>query len=119
MKVRNVNLEWYAIRFNNGKIERFNVLSFMKENIANMVRLKKINNINELKEYLRHEFMYHYWSKTEAEIAIGGLFAKYPDEFEKKDIWYQLEMNLDRIAEYVNNAMEIFTKEEVDNEKAE
>ena len=50
--------------------------------------------------------MYHYWSKTECEIVIGGLHCKYLDEFEKKiDMYRQIEMNLDKIVKYVIDEM--------------
>lgn len=49
--------------------------------------------------------MYHYWSKTECEIVIGGLHCKYLDEFEKIDMYRQIEMNLDKIVKYVIDEM--------------
>lgn len=54
--------------------------------------------------------MYHYWSKTECEMAIGPLwFNKLEDleQFEKIDMYRQIEMNLDRIVEYIINTMQI------------
>ena len=48
---------------------------------------------------------YHYWSKTECEMAIGGLHCKYPDEFEKVDMYRQIEINLDKIVKYVIDEM--------------
>jgi hypothetical protein len=44
--------------------------------------------------------MYHYWSKCEAEMFVSGFGRN--DEPEKVDIWQQIEMNLDRIVDYVN-----------------
>ena len=38
---------------------------------------------------------------------VGGLFAKHPEEFEKIDIYRQIEMNLDRITEYVNKELRL------------
>lgn len=49
--------------------------------------------------------MYYYWSKCEAEIAVGGLFIKSIEELEKIDIYSQLQPNLDRITEYVIKEM--------------
>ena len=54
--------------------------------------------------------MYHYWSKTECEMAIGPLWPKELkdlEKFEKIDMYRQIEMNLDRITEYIINKMEI------------
>ena len=51
--------------------------------------------------------MYYYWCKSEFEIEVGGLFAKHQKEFEKIDIYRQIEMNLDRITEYVNKELRL------------
>ena len=56
--------------------------------------------------------MYYYWSKAEHETVIGGLSAKEDNDFEKHDIWWQLEPNLDRICEYIINTMQIEFKQE-------
>lgn len=51
--------------------------------------------------------MYYYWSRCECEIAVGDLFAKYPDEYEKIDAFRQIEMNLDRMVEYIIRELDI------------
>lgn len=66
---------------------------------------KEFKDYASLKEWLRKEFMYYYWSKCEAEIAVGGLFIKSIEELEKIDIYSQLQPNLDRITEYVIKEM--------------
>ena len=48
---------------------------------------------------------YYYWSRTEHEILVGGLFKNC--KLEKIDIFRQIEMNLDRITEYVNKELKI------------
>ena len=48
--------------------------------------------------------MYDYWSKTESEFYISDLHG---DDYEKIDIWRQIEPNLDLIVEYVNSKMEL------------
>lgn len=92
------DLEWnvYIHDFNNKKIKPYNI--FYK------------GSIEEIKDYLNRKFTlreaitqwarYHYWCKTEYEIQIGGLFSPV-EEFQKIDIYSQIEMNLDRIVEYV------------------
>lgn len=110
MKIKNVKLEYYVIHedFNSRKLKRYNILNdIFKENLAEQIKKKKITNLVELKEWLKRDFMYHYWSKSEWELAIGGLFAKHPEEFEKIDVWYQIENNLDMIVDYINNKMEL------------
>ena len=46
MKVKNVNLEWYVLRwdFNTKKVVNYNILQWRKEDIANEVRRKSIHN---------------------------------------------------------------------------
>lgn len=113
MKIKNVNLEWNVLYedFNSKTVKPYNILggSFVEE-LAKEIKKCKIENREQLKEYLKRDFMYHYWSKCEFEIAVGGLFAKYPDQFEKIDVWYQIEMNFDHIIDYIINKMRLFTK---------
>lgn len=110
MKIKNVNLEYYVMYhdFNSDKIKRINIFTnSLIEDIAKNIRNKKITNLLELQEYLKRDFMYHYWSKSEYEIAVGGLFSKHPEKFEKLDVWYQIEKNLPIIVNYVNQQMEL------------
>ena len=46
MKVKNVNLEWYVLRWdvNAKKVVNYNILQWRKEDIANEVRKKSIHN---------------------------------------------------------------------------
>lgn len=106
MKVKSVDLEWYVLRwdFNSKKVINYNILQWRKEDIANEVRRKSIYNKSILKEYLKTTFMYDYWSKTECEFYISDLHG---DDYEKIDIWRQIEPNLDLIVEYVNSKMEL------------
>lgn len=109
MKVKNVNLKWYAMRWdgNNDKVEFTNVLYGLEVEIAKDIRKKKILSRDDLRFWLKNELMYHYWCKAENEIAVGGLFSEYPKEFEKIDVWRQLEPNLDRITDYVIKEMKL------------
>lgn len=106
MKVKNVNLEWYVLKwdFNSKKVVNYNILQWLKEDIANEVRLKHICNKNMLQEYLKRQFMYYYWSKTESEFFISDLHG---DDYEKVDIWRQIEPNLNHIVEYVDKSMDL------------
>ena len=101
-----MKLEWNVLMqdFNSGKIKNCNIFGndFILE-----IQSAEIKTYLELREYIDKWAKYHYWSKTEYEIAVGGLFSKYPDEFEKIDIYRQIRMNLDRITEYVNNKLQI------------
>lgn len=99
-------LEWNVLihDFNSNKIKECNIFG---EDFLKGLDRKNIKNFVELKKYIDGWAKYRYWSKTEYEVEIGGLFSKYPDEFEKIDIYRQIRMNLDRITEYVNNKLQI------------
>lgn len=106
MKVKNINLEWYVLRWDNStkKVINYNVLKWLKEDIANEVRRKNIYNKSILREYLKTTFMYDYWSKAEYEFFVSDLCGM---DYEKIDIWRQIEPNLNHIVEYVNQAMDL------------
>lgn len=115
MKIKNVKLEWYAFRYdwNEHKLVFINVLKGMEEEIANKIRKgekdnwKPVTNYSSFKDWLKLEFMYHYWSKSEHEVMIYDLFDLSDEAGEKHDIWWQLEPNLDRICEYIIREMEL------------
>ena len=52
--------------------------------------------------------MAQYWSRAEYEIMVSGLFDT--DKPEKIDVWYQIEMNLDNIAEYLITKLKLDLK---------
>jgi hypothetical protein len=114
MKLKNVKLEWYVLMWdsNNKKVVNYNVLGqeLIEELHKKIVKKKTITNYNELKESIRSWCMYYYWSKCECEIMVGGLFAE-EDEYEKIDAWRQIEMNLDRMCEYIMKELRIEFKE--------
>lgn len=109
MKIKNVNLEWYAMRWDSNKkaVVKINVLFKMEEDIAKVVRKKEIKNREDLRFWLKNRLMYYFWCKSEMEIAVGGLFMKSMDDFKKVDVWSQIEPNLDRIVDYVIAEMKI------------
>lgn len=110
MKLKSVKLEWNVLYsdFNSKKIMKYNIFNEkIKENIYKEIKNKKIKSYDELKQYVENWARYHYWSKVECELAMGNLFGKYPDDFEKIDMFKQIEINLDRIIEYIINTMEI------------
>lgn len=110
MRIKNKKLVWNVLLhdFNSDKIITYNVFSDeFKENLYKEYRKKKINNKLELKEYIKSKMMYRYWSRCEYEIAVGGIHSKHPENFEKIDAYYQLEMNLDHIVDYINDYLEM------------
>lgn len=119
MKVKNVDMCWKVLYhdFNGRKIKPYNILgNSFAEDLAARIKKDKIVNREQLKDYLKKDFMYHYWSKSEFEIAVGGLHSTHPEEFEKIDIWYQIEMNFDNIVDYIIDKMQLFKSKGVKNE---
>lgn len=110
MKLKSVKLEWNVLYydFNNKKVKKYNIFSDdIKERLYKDIKSKKINNYEELKKVIDGWAHYRYWSRTECEMAMGGLYCNYPKDFEKVDMYKQIEINLDRIVEYVIRAMDI------------
>jgi hypothetical protein len=111
MRIKNVKLEWNVLMAdsNTKKITNYNVLDDELIQILHkeIVKNKTITNYEQLKDRIKRWCMHHYWSKCECEIGVGGMFAKYPDEYEKIDAWRQIEMNLDRMCEYIIGELKI------------
>lgn len=103
-------LKWYVLHqsFNKEEIEFYNVLQGWEERIRKA--RKKVKTKTEFKEWLKKEFMYYYWSRSEYEIVVGGLFSEYPKEFKKVDIWSQIEPNLDIVTDYIIKEMKFKLK---------
>ena len=120
MKIKNIKLEWNVLcrDFGSSQIKIYNILGgLFLEKLAKDIKKHKIKNRDQLKDFLKSEFMYHYWSRSEYEIVIGGLFSKYPDEFEKIDIWRQIEMNFDNLIDYIIREMQLFMTKGDENER--
>ena len=105
-----VNLEWYCLYYDSNKkrIRKYNILNEeLADIIGESISKHKINNLKQLKEYISKWLKYYYWSKTEWEVMIYGIFS---DEAEKIDVYTQAELNIDRIVEYVNDKLELGLK---------
>lgn len=113
MKVKNVKLEWYVLRWDSNKKQIVDMNIFyddFRDELYKEIKNKKINNYNELKERVKRWCMYNYWSRTEYEIGMGPLYPKTEEDikqYEKIDVWRQLEKNLDIICEYIIKEMQI------------
>lgn len=97
-------MEWYVLNYDWNKHQVVNYNVFSKDSITDLKKArknKKFTNREQLKEYLKRDFQYHYWSRTEYEIAVGDVMPMSMEELEKIDVYRQLEMNLDRITNYV------------------
>lgn len=93
-------LEWYAFMqgFNDDKLVYTNVI---RQDLIEEVKkaIKKNLNYDEIKEIVKTNLMYHYWSKSEYEVIVSSWAKK--DFEEKIDVYYQLEPNIDRITQYL------------------
>ena len=109
MRVKNVKLEWYVLRwdFNRKEVVNYNILADIVEDIAKEVRAKRVYDKSILREYLKTQFMYNYWSKAECEFYISDLHG---NDYRKVDMWKQIEPNLNNIVEYVNYQMKLNLK---------
>lgn len=94
-------LEWYAININTntGRPELINVLneSTVEFTLKKLKRHKEPLTFNIVKEELSNTFIHDYWSRTEYEMLVSGLFD---ENSTKIDVWYQLEPNIDKITNY-------------------
>lgn len=113
MKVKNVKLEWNVLYWdiNKHRVQTYNILNDkFKYDLYKQIKNKKITNYIELKDYIKRDCMYHYWSKSEYEMSIGPLWCTTLDDlkqFEKVDVYKQIEINLDHIVQYIVNIMKI------------
>ena len=108
MKIKNVKLTWNVLNhdFNNDKIINYNIFwNGSSKEIADRIKKNKITTYEEFRKSMKSWFMHDFWSRAECEIMVSGLFSK--SEAEKIDVWRQIEMNLDRILEYIIKEMEI------------
>lgn len=111
MVTANRKLEWNVLRYdwNKNKVIDYNIFSYgFNEGLNKKVKAGVVTNVEELKEYIRKWAIRHYRSKVEFEIMVGDVCGRYPDKFEKTDIYRQIEMNLDKIVKYVNEELEVF-----------
>lgn len=110
MKLKNAKLEWNVLYYddNSKSVKKYNIFNDeFKERIYKKIKTGKINNYEELKQDIDTWAHYYYWCKTECEMAMGSLHCKYPDDYQKVDMYRQIEINFDKIVKYVIDTMEI------------
>lgn len=108
MKLKNVDLKWYALRwdFNKNTLVRCNVLgNDFKDEVYKKIKNKSIKTKDDLKKSLKSYLMYHYWCKAEHEILTSYIIPN--SDHIKIDIYYQLEPNLDIMVDYIIDKMDI------------
>ena len=100
--MRRKKLEWYVLcwDFNSKKMIKYNIFAeLIIEDLMKEVKAKRVYNKSILREYLKTQFMYYYWSKVEYEFFASDLNGM---KYEKIDVWRQIEPNLDIIVDYIN-----------------
>ena len=109
MRVKGLNLEWNVLNYdwNEKKIVNYNVIKQdLIDDIVKKARKKEITKHNELNECIRNWAFYHYRRRCEYEILVGDLCNE--PKLEKIDIYRQIEINLDRLTEYIAREMRLF-----------
>lgn len=94
-------LEWYAMywSWNEKRLQYENVI---REDLIKDVKkaIRENKSYDEIKDKVRLNLMYHFWSKCEWEMIVTDL-ALADEREEKIDVYFQLCPNLDRITEYL------------------
>lgn len=115
MKKKFKTLEWNVLihDFNGHKFVYCNVLrEDLLDDISKLA--KKPFTYKELQDVIQRWAMYHYWSKCEYEFIASTHFGN--DE-KKIDAYMQLEMNIDRLTEYLIKELELDVNSKSSNKK--
>lgn len=103
-----VNLVWNAFRYDSSSKELV-VFDVIRDDLITDIekahKKKELKNINDLKKIVKSWAMYHYWSKVEHEVIVTDMFSRTE---EKIDVYWQIDMNLDRLCEYIAHEMQLF-----------
>lgn len=96
-------MEWnaYCYNINTKEIEPMNI--FRHSRFANDVikAMRTCETKEAFAEDVRHSLAYYFWSKSEYEILISGLFDS--DKEYKVDIYSQVMLNYDKFINYLWN----------------
>ena len=96
-------MEWnaYCYNINRREIESMNIFRHCR--FANDVikAMRTCETKEAFAEDVRHSLAYYFWSKSESEILISGLFDS--DKEYKVDIYSQVMLNYDKFINYLWN----------------
>lgn len=110
MRTKGKNLEWYTLNwsFNDKKLYKFNIFTNMDKFIEFLKRKMTKKEIQTKQDLKRMILLYcrDFWCRREYEIEVNDLCGK-PEDSVKIDVFYQVEMNIDRITDYVNTELQI------------
>jgi hypothetical protein len=102
--ITKIPIEWnvYYYNSNSRKIEIYNVFNHWRFIEYSAKHIKKYKDDKEgLKEQIRKELMYYYWSKYEREVIVAPFTSDPKEEEEIKiDVYEQVMLNWDRFFEY-------------------
>lgn len=99
-------MEWNVLRydFNERKIVNFNIFDSVRfSEYVEEMRNQIWDSVDKFIEILNNNLMYCFWSKSEYEIMVGGLFETDCSKFEKIDIYDQVKPNIVQLARYILN----------------
>lgn len=108
MKKKFNTLEWNVLihDFNRHKFVYCNVLR--EDLLDDILRRMHVKDApctkQDIQDVVQRWAMYHYWSKCEYEFIASSLFG---DDELKVDAYMQLEMNIDRLTEYLIKELEL------------
>ena len=113
------NVIWWD--FNKTEPEHYNIMPFLINRYFDIPKSKrpKLSNFESIKEFIRSSARYQWWSRTEYEIIISDWPCNRYNE--KVDIYQQIMMNLDIVADiFIKNIKkEKFTYEQKFSSKAQ
>ena len=95
-------LKWNTIRYDNGKIEYFNIFKniLFKEAIEEIFRTPEQSR-EEIEEKVKRKAQWQFWSRCEYEVIISEWPPSSKDKNYKLDVFEQLEANWERFMDYI------------------
>lgn len=107
--------EFYALTYNNGKMEFINVFdnSYIYENVVKA--LHSFLSFDELKKEILSIMKHELWARAQYEFAAGYKFETDVDNFIAIDCYDQVKANIDIILNMCINVMR--TIEEAEHEE--
>lgn len=95
-------MKWYVLNhnFNEDTVEMFNIFNSVRFSEGLEKLLNNYVTFDNFVENLEKELMYAFWSKSEYEIMVGGLFSK-ENKYQKIDIYDQVKPNVRALAKYI------------------
>jgi len=78
------------------KFVTYDIIPYLKEQYKKVKKKDRPSTFEELKEFVKNESMYQFWSRCQYEIILMDWPCKQIDE--KWDVYDQIIMNLDTIT---------------------